>query len=290
MLTATGRSVRYHGEKADLEYDAMPSQQEKYERFLQLHERAGIFAIPNPWNAGTAKMLTQIGFDALATTSAGLAFSLGCADSSGELSRMQVLANAREIVEATDLPVTADLESGFGEEPEACAMSIQQAVAAGLVGGSIEDAAGRADNPIYPLALAVERIAAACEVARGMPFVLTARAENFLWGRPDLDDTIRRLQAFEAAGADVLYAPGLPDLEAIKTVCASLAKPVNVVIGLKPPFYSLDELQAAGVKRVSVGGALLRTAIAAFHAAASEIKEKGTFMFAANAIPNAVSS
>ena len=268
----------------------MPSQQEKYERFLQLHERAGIFAVPNPWNAGTAKMLTQIGFEALATTSVGLAFSLGCADSSGELSRGQVLTNAKEIVDATDLPVTADLENGFGDEPDACAMSVRQAVAAGLAGGSIEDATGRVGNPIYPLTLAVERIAAACEAARGMPFVLTARAENFLWGRRDLDDTIRRLQAFEAAGADVLYAPGLPDLEAIKTVCASLAKPVNVVIGLRPPFYSLDELQAAGVKRVSVGGALLRTAMAAFQAAAIEMKVKGTFTFAANAIPDAVSS
>lgn len=209
--------------------------------------------IPNPWDAGSARILAALGFEALATTSAGFAFSIGRRDSSAALSREAILENARSIVEATDLPVSADLEDGFGASPAACADTIRLAADIGLVGGSIEDATGDANNLIFDFTLAVERVAAAAEEARRQPFVLTARAENFLNGRPDLDDTIRRLQAFEAAGADVLYAPGLPDLEAIRTVCSAVTRPVNVVMGLAGTQYSVRELEAAGVKRISVG-------------------------------------
>jgi 2-methylisocitrate lyase-like PEP mutase family enzyme len=262
-------------------------QAEKHRLFRSLHEQEGAFVIPNPWNAGTARILTALGFEALATTSAGLAFSAGCRDSSGDLTRDDALANAREIVVSTHLPVSADLENGFGGAPETCAETIRLAAAVGLVGGSIEDATGDADNPIYEFNHAVERIAAACEAARALPFVLTARAENFLHGRPDLVDTIRRLQAFENAGADVLYAPGLPDLEAIRRVCEAVAKPVNVVMGLKPPMYSVEELQAAGVKRISVGGSFARAALGALVRAAREVREQGTFTYADDAIPGA---
>jgi 2-methylisocitrate lyase-like PEP mutase family enzyme len=262
-------------------------QAEKHRVFRSLHEQEGAFVIPNPWNAGTARILTALGFEALATTSAGLAFSAGCRDSSGDLTRDDALANAREIVVSTHLPVSADLENGFGGAPETCAETIRLAAAVGLVGGSIEDATGDVDNPIYEFNHAVERIAAACEAARALPFVLTARAENFLHGRPDLVDTIRRLQAFENAGADVLYAPGLPDLEAIRRVCEAVAKPVNVVMGLKPPMYSVEELQAAGVKRISVGGSFARAALGALVRAAREVREQGTFTYADDAIPGA---
>jgi 2-methylisocitrate lyase-like PEP mutase family enzyme len=262
-------------------------QAEKHRLFRSLHEQEGAFVIPNPWNAGTARILTALGFEALATTSAGLAFSAGCRDSSGDLTRDDALANAREIVVSTHLPVSADLENGFGGGPETCAETIRLAAAVGLVGGSIEDATGDVDNPIYEFNHAVERIAAACEAARALPFVLTARAENFLHGRPDLVDTIRRLQAFENAGADVLYAPGLPDLEAIRRVCEAVAKPVNVVMGLKPPMYSVEELQAAGVKRISVGGSFARAALGALVRAAREVREQGTFTYADDAIPGA---
>jgi len=261
------------------------TQTEKHERFKALHHQPGIFVIPNPWNGGTARMLTALGFEALATTSAGYAFSVGRLDSSGDISREDILSNAKEIVEATHLPVSADLEGGFGDAPQVCAETIKMAATIGLVGGSIEDASGDRDNPIYDFGQTVERVAAACEAAKDLPFVLTARAENFLHGRPDLDDTIRRLQAFEKAGADVLYAPGLPDLEAIRTVCQSLNKPVNVVMGLSGPTYSVAELQEAGVKRISVGGALARAALGSFMRGATEIMEKGTFDFAADAMP-----
>ena len=262
-------------------------QTEKHAAFKSLHERPGAFVIPNPWNAGTARILTALGFEALATTSAGFAFSAGYRDSSGDLTRDDVLANAREIAEATHLPVSADLEGGFGSAPEDCAETIRLAAAAGLVGGSIEDATGDAENPIFDFHHAVERVAAACEAARALPFLLTARAENFLHGRPDLDDTIRRLQAFETAGADVLYAPGLPSLEAIRAVCGSVRKPVNVVMGLRPPIFSVEELQEAGVKRISVGGAFARAALGALVRAAREVKDKGTFTFSADAITGA---
>jgi 2-methylisocitrate lyase-like PEP mutase family enzyme len=263
------------------------TQIEKHATFKALHERPGAFVIPNPWNAGTARILTALGFEALATTSAGLAFSAGLRDASGDLTRRDILANAREIVEATDLPVSADLENGYGSAPETCAETIRLAAAAGLVGGSIEDATGDAENPIFEFNHAVERVAAACEAARALPLVLTARAENFLHGRPDLDDTIRRLQAFEKAGADVVYAPGLPSLDAIRSLCASVDKPVNVVMGLRPPVFSVDELQAAGVKRISVGGSFARAALGALVRAAREVKEQGTFTYAADAISGA---
>jgi 2-methylisocitrate lyase-like PEP mutase family enzyme len=260
---------------------------ERFKRFKELHAGPGTFVMPNPWDAGTARMLTALGFEALATTSAGFAFSLGRRDSAAGLTRDEILANARAIVDATHLPVSADLEDGFGGEPATCAETIRLACAAGLVGGSIEDATGDSNDPIFGFGQAVERVAAASEAAHALPFVLTARAENFLHGRPDLDDTIRRLQAFAAAGADVVYAPGLPNLEAIRTVCASVDKPVNVLMGLKGPAFTIDELQAAGVKRISVGGSFARAALGGFMRAAREVKERGTFTYAADAISHA---
>ncbi len=264
----------------------MATHEEKYLTFKALHERSGAFVIPNPWNAGTARILAALGFEALATTSAGYAFSIGQTDSTASLTRDGILTNAKEIVEATELPVSADLQDGFGASPESCLETIRLASGVGLVGGSIEDASGDPENPIYPFSLAAERVAAAVEAARDSRFILTARAENFLHGRPDLDDTILRLQAFEEAGADVLYAPGLPSLEAIRVVCASVSKPVNVVMGLKGATFSVDELAAVGVKRISVGGAFARAALGAFVRAASEVKEFGTFNFAADALPH----
>lgn len=266
------------------------TQTTKYEHFKALHERPGVFVMPNPWNAGTARMLSALGFEALATTSAGHAFSIGLRDGAALLTRDDILGNAREIVDATDLPVSADLEGGFGDAPETCAETIRLAAGVGLVGGSIEDATGNADDPVFAFELAVERVAAAAEAARGLPFVLTARAENYLHGRPDLDDTIRRLQAFAEAGADVVYAPGLPGLDAIRTVCAAVDRPVNVVMGLGGPRFTVEELGAAGVKRISVGGAFARAALGAFMRAAQEVREKGTFTFAADAIPDAEAS
>ena len=265
----------------------MSDQASKAFAFRALHTRSGAFVIPNPWDAGTAKILTQLGFEALATTSAGLAFALGRSD--GAVTREETLANAKTIVRATSLPVSADLENGFGHAPEKVAETIQLAAAVGLVGGSIEDATGDRNKPIYDLKLAVERISAAVEAAcaQSIHFTLTARAENFLHGRPDLDDTIARLQAFEKAGADVLYAPGLPSLEAIRQVCAAVSRPVNVVAGLSGPAFSLKQLEDAGVKRVSVGSALSRAALGAFMRAATEMKEMGTFDFARDAIPYA---
>jgi len=265
----------------------MPTREEKYKTFRALHERPGIFLIPNPWNAGTAKILTALGFEALATTSAGYAFNAGRIDSNTAITREGVLANAKEIVEATDLPVSADLQDGFGRSPEACAETIRRAADVGLAGGSIEDATGDESDPIYDFKLAVERVAGAAKAAHETHFVLTARAENYLHGRPDLRDTIRRLQSFAEAGADVLYAPGLPSLEIIQEVCACVSKPVNVLMGLKGATYSVEQIAAAGAKRISVGGALARAAMGAFVRAAREIKEKGTFDFAADAIPHA---
>ncbi len=263
------------------------STNEKYKVFRALHERPGAFVIPNPWNAGTARILTELGFEALATTSAGYAFSVGRRDGAAGLSRNEVLENAQHIVDATHLSVSADLENGYGRSPEVCAATIRLASETGLAGGSIEDATGDAADPIYDFELAVERIAAAAEAAHDCQFVLTARAENYLHGRPHLDDTIRRLQSFAEAGADVLYAPGLPNLEAIRQVCASVSKPVNVLMGLKGATYSVEELASAGVKRISVGGSFARAALGAFVRAAQEVKEKGTFSYAADAIPHA---
>jgi 2-methylisocitrate lyase-like PEP mutase family enzyme len=258
----------------------------KFERFKALHERESAFVIPNPWDAGSARLLATLGFEALATTSAGYAFSKGKRDSFASLERDELLDNAAEIVGATDLPVSADLEDGFGPEPETCAETIHLACGIGLVGGSIEDATGDPATPIYDLSQAVERIRAAAEAARNLPFLQTARAENFLWDRPDLDDTIKRLEAFSAAGAHVLYAPGLPDIEAIRAVCAAVDRPVNVVMGLKGQNYSVAELSDAGVRRVSVGGSFARAALGALMRAAKEVKSTGTFSYASDALPD----
>jgi 2-methylisocitrate lyase-like PEP mutase family enzyme len=265
-----------------------PTQAEKGRRFVELHRRPGAFLIPNPWDAGTARILEHLGFEALTTTSAGLAFALGKRDGTGDVTREETIANAKAIADATDLPVAADLENGFGDSPEAAAETIRLAGdAAGLVGGSIEDSTRDPSRPIYDFAHAVERIAAAVEAARALesPFVLVGRAENFLHGRPDLDDTIRRLQAFEAAGADALYAPGLTRAEDIRTVCSSVTKPVNVVMGLKSGSFPVAELASMGVRRISVGSSLSRAALTGFISAAREMKEHGTFKFAETAIP-----
>jgi 2-methylisocitrate lyase-like PEP mutase family enzyme len=262
----------------------MKTQSEKAFAFRTLHERADAFIIPNPWDRGTARLLAQLGFEALATTSAGYAFSIGQRDFT--VGRDRMLAHVAEIVSATDLPVSADLENGYGDDPDAVAETIRLAAAAGLVGASIEDATGRADTPIYVHDLAVERIRAAAEVAHALPFpfTLTARAENYLVGRMDLADIIKRLQAYQAAGADVLYAPGLRTREEIAAVVGSLDRPVNVIMGLQGVHLSLAELAELGVKRISVGSALARAALGAFLRAAREIRADGTFHFAEEAV------
>jgi 2-methylisocitrate lyase-like PEP mutase family enzyme len=266
----------------------MRTQAEKATAFRALHDRPGAFVIPNPWDAGTAKLLASLGFEALATTSLGLANSLGRPDGAGLVSRPEVLDNCRAIAGATDLPVNADLENGYAHEPRAAAEMIRLAAEAGVVGGSIEDATGDPANPIYDFALAVERVHAAVEVARALPFgfMLTARAENLLHGRPDLDDTIRRLQAFERAGADVLYAPGVRDLDQIRAVTSAVSRPVNVVMSAADPSLTLARLAEAGVKRISVGGALSRLALAAFLEGAREMKERGGFTWVRRAVPS----
>jgi 2-methylisocitrate lyase-like PEP mutase family enzyme len=255
------------------------SQVEKANAFRALHEGPGAFVIPNPYDVGTARILAGLGFQALATTSAGCAFGLGRRE--GAMTRDEALAHARAIVEATPLPVSADLENGFGDAPETVAETVRLAAETGLAGCSIEDATGNPDRPIYEFAQAVERVAAAVEAARALPFrfTLTARAENFLHGRPDLDDTISRLQAFEAAGADVLYAPGPSEFEPIRRICSALEKPVNVIGGLGPTPLTVEQLAAAGVRRISVGSALARIALGAFLAAAREVKAQGSFSF-----------
>jgi len=267
----------------------MATYAEKSAAFRALHERPGAFVIPNPWDAGTARLLAGIGFEALATTSFGLANTLGRADGTGAVSRDEVLANCRAIAGATDLPVNADLENGYADEPEAAAGMIRLAAEAGVVGGSIEDATGDPLKPIYDFELAVERVRAAVAVARALPtpFMLTARAENLLHGRRDLDDTIRRLQAFEAAGADVLYAPGLRDLASIRTVTSAVGRPVNVVMSSADPSITVAQLALAGVKRISVGGALSRLALAAFLKGAREMKEQGSFTYMRDTVPSA---
>lgn len=261
----------------------MSSQAERGRIFRGLHERPGTFIIPNPWDVGTARILAYLGFEALATTSMGSAFSLGLRD--GALTREQSLASATAIVSATDLPVSADLENGFGDEPETAAETIRLAAQAGLVGGSIEDASRRPEQPIYEKAHAIERVRAAAEAAHSLPFpfTLTARAENYLYGRRDLRDTIERLQAYQEAGADVLYAPGLATKDDIAAVVRSLDRPVNVLMGLRGAQFSLEELSAVGVKRISVGSALCRTALGAFLRAAREMRDHGTFNFAKDA-------
>jgi 2-methylisocitrate lyase-like PEP mutase family enzyme len=260
-------------------------QAEKARRFAALHRRPGAFVIPNPWDAGSARVLAAMGFEALATTSSGFAFSLGKVD--GATSRDELLAHLRALSAATDLPVSADLEKCFGDDPRTVAETIRLAAEAGVVGGSVEDFTGDERRPIYDVAQAVERVAAAVEAARALPvrFTLTARAENYLHGRPDLDDTIRRLQAFEKAGADVLYAPLLPDIGAIRTVCAALSKPVNVLAGR--PNLPVAALAEAGVKRISLGGLLSRAAFGGLLRALREIRERGTFDFAKDAASGA---
>jgi 2-methylisocitrate lyase-like PEP mutase family enzyme len=250
---------------------------EKAAAFQRLHEGPGAFVIPNPWDAGTARVLAGLGYEALATTSGGLAFALGRRDGESAVTRAEALEHSAVIAAATPLPVSGDLENGFGHDPESVAETIRGAAAAGLVGCSIEDSTSQPGEPIYPLSQAVERIAAAVEAAAALPFpfTLTARAENYLHGRNDLDDTIARLQAFDKAGADVLYAPLLRDIEDIRTVCAAVSRPVNVLA--LPGGPSVEVLAAAGVRRVSLGTGFVRTALGAFLRAAREVHEHGTF-------------
>jgi 2-methylisocitrate lyase-like PEP mutase family enzyme len=254
----------------------MHSQHELAVRFRALHE-SGTFVIPNVWDGATAAVMAALGFKALATSSAACAATLGKLD--GGITRDQALAHARLLVTVSSLPVAADLENGFGDSPEAAAETIRLAAATGLVGGSIEDASGNPRAPIYPLTQAVERVAAAVEAARRLsfPFTLTARAENYFHGRPDLDDTVRRLQAFERAGADVLFAPGLPDLAAVRAVCAAVKRPVNFMVGIPGKSFSVAALAAAGVRRISLSTSLYRAAMTGLLAAAREVSEHGTF-------------
>ena len=260
------------------------TQVEKGQIFAALHERDRAFIIPNPWDVGTARLLAQLGFEALATTSAGYSFSMGQSDNS--VARAEMMMHVAAIASATDLPVSADLENGFGDFPEVVTETFRLAATAGLVGASIEDMSRQPGHPIYEIGFATERVRAAAEVVRDLPFAftLTARAENYLAGRPDLSDTIKRLQAYQAAGADVLYAPGIVSKDDIATIVKSVDRPVNVVMGLQGVQLSLAELSAIGVKRVSVGSALSRTALGAFLRAAREMRDHGTFTFAEQAV------
>jgi 2-methylisocitrate lyase-like PEP mutase family enzyme len=260
------------------------SQSDKAIRFRLLHQEPGAFVIPNPWDAGSARVLASLGFQALATSSWASAGVWARRD--GELTREETLANARAIVAATDLPVAADLGNGFGDDPAVVAETIRLAAGAGLVGGSIEDATGNPQKPFYDLARATERVAAAAEAARLLPFpfTLTARAENFVRGNPNLDDAIKRLQVFARAGADVLFAPGLPDLAAVRAVCAAVSKPVNFMAGIKGRSFTVAELAAAGVKRISLAASLYRAAMTGMLDAAREVKERGTFGYTEHSI------
>ena len=255
------------------------TQQEKAHHFRALHQGRHAFVIANAWDGGSARILAGLGFGAIATSSGAAAGVLGRRD--GRISRDEALAHCRAIVSATELPVSADLENGFGDAPSDAAKTILMAAEAGLVGGSIEDFSGNADAPLYPLSQAVERVAAAVEAARSLPFpfTLTARSENYLRGNPDLDDTIARLQAFDKAGADVLFAPGLPDLAAVRAVCSAVGKPVNFMAGIRGKSFSVAELQAAGVRRISLATSLYRAAMTGLVEAAREVKEQGTFSY-----------
>jgi 2-methylisocitrate lyase-like PEP mutase family enzyme len=263
----------------------MRSQSEKAAVFRALHERPGAFIIPNPWDAGTAKLLAALGFEALATTSLGLANMLGRADS--VVTRAEVIDNCRAIAAATDLPVNADLENCFAHAPEAAAETIRLAAEAGAVGGSIEDYSGDPANPIYDFDLAVARVRAAADIAHALPvpLLLTARAENLLHGGHDLADAIRRLQAYEAAGADVLYAPGLRNLAEVRHVVGAVRRPFNVVTGWLDPDITAAQLAEAGAKRISVGGALSRLALATFVNAGKAMKEQGSFAWMRQMMP-----
>ena len=274
--------VRMAGDwqRSDREVDPMSvTQSEKATRFRTLHDGPGAFVIPNPWDVGSARILTGLGFQALATSSAASASALGRRD--GRLTRDEALAHARSIVEATDLPVSADLEQGFGDAPKVVAETVGRAADVGLVGCTIEDATGSQDRPLYDFSLAIERIAAAAEAARELPFpfILTARAHNFLYPNPSLDDTISRLQAFDKAGADVLFAPGLPDLAAVRVVCAAVSKPFNFMVGIQGKSFSVNELAAAGVRRISLATSLYRAAMTGLLDAARELKDTGRFGF-----------
>jgi 2-methylisocitrate lyase-like PEP mutase family enzyme len=261
------------------------SQHERALRFQALHA-SGTFVIPNVWDGGSAAVMGQLGFQALATSSSACAAVLGRYD--GEISRAEALAHARLICALSPCPVAADLENGFGDSPRTVAETIRLAAEAGLVGGSIEDASGNERAPIYEFAHALERITAAVEAARSLPFpfTLTARAEGFLWGRADLDETVRRLEAFERAGADVLFAPGLPDLAAVRTVCSALKRPVNFMVGIRGKSFSVPELAAAGVRRVSLSTSLYRAAMGGLYAAGREVAQSGTFNYLDAALPS----
>ena len=263
------------------------TQKEKADRFCALHEGPGAFIIPNPWDPASARLLAGLGFQALATSSAASAAIFGRKD--GGITREQALAHARTIIDATNLPVSADLEGGFGESPEVVAETVRMAAGAGLVGCTIEDSTRQPDHPLYDFSLAVERIAAAAEAARSLPFpfMLTARAHNFVYAQPSLDEAIRRLQAFEKVGAEVLFAPGLPDLEAVRTVCSSITKPFNFMVGIKGKSFSVGELAAAGVRRISLATSLYRAAMSGLVDAVREIKDVGQFGFVERAMTTA---
>ena len=266
----------------------MTALQQKAKTFRDLHQGPGAFVIANAWDAGSARLLETMGFKAIATTSAGLAFSLARPDGANRVTREEALENCKVIVNATTLPVSADLEGGYGASPEDCALTITMAAATGLMGGSIEDSTGDAAAPIHEIDLATDRVRAAAEAARSsdIPFLLTARAENFLHGRVDLKDTIRRLQAFQEAGADVLFAPGLRTADDIRAVTSSVDRPVNVVMGLKGVLFSVSDLAGLGVRRISVGGSLARAAYGAMLRGAKEIMSEGTFSYSGQAIPD----
>jgi len=255
------------------------TQHEKASRFRALHEGPGAFVIPNPWDVGSARLLAGLGFQALATSSGASSVSMGMKD--GKLTRDEALSHSRSIVEATDLPVSADLEKGFVDRPEDVAETVRLAAEAGLVGCTIEDSTGNPERPLFEFSLAVDRIAAAAQAAKSLsfPFALTARAHNFLYPNPGLEDTILRLQAFEAAGADVLFAPGLPDLDAVRAVCNAVTKPVNFMVGIKGKSFSVGELAAAGVRRISLATSLYRAAVTGLLDAVREVKETGQFGF-----------
>jgi 2-methylisocitrate lyase-like PEP mutase family enzyme len=263
------------------------TQREKALRFQQLHEGPAVLLIPNAWDGGSARVLAGIGFEALATSSGAAAATFGRRD--GKLTREEALWSARIVSTATDLPVSADLENGFGDTPEVVGETVRLAAQAGLVGCSIEDATGKSDQPLYGMGMAAARVAAAVQTARSIafPFTVTARAENFIRGNPDLDDTIKRLQAYEKAGADVLFAPGLPDLPAVRAVCRAVSRPVNFMVGIRGKSFSVRELVEAGVKRISFAGSLYRAATTALLEAATEIKQKGTFAYLDSAITTA---
>jgi 2-methylisocitrate lyase-like PEP mutase family enzyme len=255
------------------------TQAERAEAFAALHRGPRAFIIANVWDAGSARIIAGLGFGALATSSGASANILGRLD--GAVTREEALTQIRSIAGATDLPLSGDLEKGFGDSPDAAAQTIKMAAEAGLVGGSIEDATGDPKRPLFDVGQATERVAAAVEAARKLPFpfTLTARSENFLRGNPNLDDTIKRLQSFEKAGADVLFAPALPDLAAVKAICSAVSKPVNFMVGIPGKSFSVAELEAAGVRRISLATSLYRAAMTGLIGAAREIKDRGTFEF-----------